>query len=397
MKILFLVPGIPHASSHSGFIVVYKRMKMLAERGHEIGLAACVLPEEAASAGMCDLPLIEKEVVILRRRPFWVRLAEGILHSVPPEFRQVWSHEMQATVGRMVDRTKYDVVIAEFSQMGQYLHQNPYLSATRRIISCHTCYTTVAAKAQELQPWGWTRLAMMLSLKRLHRYEFSMYRSADHLLAMTPEEKVDLHHYAPDLRISISPYGVDRESVKPHAASVRENWIVFTGYYGHVANRDAALWFTREVWPAVSRRYPDLSLYIVGRGVTREMTDVAKRHKRVVVTGEVPDVAEYVAKAMVYVCPTRMGKGLRGKILQAMVQGVPVVSTTLGAEGISARSGYDIMLADTSHTMVESIGLLIDDKYFRRFVGRNGRKLALRYTWTHCVDLMEEVLYTVAV
>lgn len=399
MKVLFLAPGIPHAASHGGFIVVYRRMKMLAERGHEIGLAACVAPDDEIRTAPAELPLIEREIVSLPPRSAVASMVRELGHTIPPEFLEVRSEEMQKAVGDMVARTRYDVVIAEFSEMGQYLHRNPYLPATRRIVSCHTCHTTAAAKAQELEPWGPTRIKMMLSLKRLQGFEFSVYRSADHVVVMTPEEMMELRHYSPGLRISISPYGVDPVAAPAQATgpACHEDWIVFTGYFGHPANRDAALWFMREMWPALSKKYQQTSLYIVGRGATKEMHDAARRYKRVVVTGEVPDIAEYVRKAKIYVCPMRMGKGLRGKNLQAMILGIPVVSTTLGAEGISARSGHDIMLADNAHTMIENVSMLLDDAVMRRFIGRNGRRLASRYSWTHCVDLLEEVLYTVAV
>ena len=207
---------------------------------------------------------------------------------------------------------------------------------------------------------------------------------------------MELHHYAPDLRISISPYGVDTVHFSPNTQVPKEDCIVFTGFFGHAANQDAVSWFVREVWSTLAWRHPQLRFYVVGREPSREMHEMARKDPRIVVTGEVPEIAEYLSKAKIYVCPVRMGKGLRGKILQAMSSGVPVVSTSAGAEGITARSGRDIFLADTPHAMVENISLLLDDKVLRRFIGWNARRLVVsRYSWPHCVDLLEQVLDTV--
>ena len=113
-------------------------------------------------------------------------------------------------------------------------------------------------------------------------------------------------------------------------------------------------------------------------------------------TNEVPDVSDYLAKAAVFVCPIRMGKGQRGTVLEAMAAGVPVVSTSLAAEGISAQSGHNILLADTPHTMREGICLLLDEPALSTAIAERGRQLATtKYSWPRCVDRLEEALYKV--
>jgi glycosyltransferase involved in cell wall biosynthesis len=296
----------------------------------------------------------------------------------------------------MVERSHYDVAVAEFTVMGQYLYRNPFLPAVRRVISCHSCLTTSTAKAAQLAPRRWGSLRKRLLLPRLRRYEFALYRSADLVLTLTAEEKLDLLRYEPDLRIGVVPYGVDVDHFRPKRGTGEGPSLVFTGYYRQEDNRDAVGWFARSVWPVLRDRWPALTWYVVGSGPTREIAELGRRDPRIVVTGEVEDVAPYLARARVYVCPMRLGTGFRGKILQAMAAGVPVVATTLAAEGIPAQTGESMLLADTAHTQIEAINLLLGEPSLRRRIASKARELAVsRFAWSRCVDLLEQELHQV--
>ena len=390
MRILFLSPVLPHAEVISGPIIVHNRIKLLAERGYEIGLASFVGAGDEAHAADLKPMLFEMELLPLPARRRMPSVTDYLGLGAPAPFRAVWSPAMQRRVGDMVTRSRYDVVIAEFSAMGQFLNGNPYLPATRRIISCHSCLTTACQKAIDLQRWSAGLLKKYLALKNIEKHEFATYRSADLVLALNHQERMDLLHYEPNLNIAVVPYGVDVDHFRPNPAEAAEEALVFTGYYADDANRDAAMWFARAVWPRLKARHPNLRFYIVGRAPSADMKDLARRDRQVIVTGEVPDVAPYLTRSRIYVCPMRMGTGFRGKVLQAMAAGVPVVATTLAAEGIPAQVGENIMLADTPHVMEESIHLLLSDAGLRRTLATNARDLAVRrFSWAHCVDLLE--------
>jgi len=396
MKILFLTSALPHHNVVSGFVVIYNRIRLLAQRGHKVGVACFVSEEDRVYIPEVESSLSELVTLPIPQTGTVRQTADHVISQIPSDFRDLRSEEMRMTVGRMVERSHYDVVVAEFSSMGQNLYWNPRLPAVKRIISCHTCYTTAVRNRLRVQQWSLRWLKTYLALGKLQRFEFNMYRSADHVITLTPEEKIDLHHYAPDLRISVSPYGVDPERYKPAPDATREDCIVYTGFFRDVANQDAVQWFIQNVWPELKVRFPKLRFYVVGRSPTRYMQEIGRKDPRVVITGEVPAMEDYLARAKVYVCPVRLGKGLRGKILQAMSAGVPVVSTTLGAEGIAAQNGHNIILADTPHTTVEGISLLLQESTLRKSMSESARKLVVsHYSWDHCIDLLEEVLYKV--
>jgi len=336
-----------------------------------------------------EMELVPRPVrtTILRRMP------EGIFPLLPQEFSAWYSPAMRLTVGRMITGSHYDLVVAEFSVMGQYLHCNPYLPAVRRVISCHSCLTTSTRKGIGVRPYAPSSWWRKLALKRLQDYEFKMYRNADLILTLTGEERFDLLKYDPDLRIRIVPYGVDVDYFKPVSSRDPEESLIYTGYFAQEPNSDAFIWFVKTVWPWLRVKHPELKFYVVGAGVTSAMRSVAANDPRIVITGPVDDVACYLARGRIFVCPIRMGTGFRGKILQAMAAGLPVVATTLAAEGIPAQNGQNIILGDTPATMAGGIDLLLSDAGLRRSIAANARELVVRrFAWSHCIDLLERIL-----
>ena len=233
-------------------------------------------------------------------------------------------------------------------------------------------------------------------MKGLERYEFAMYRCADRILVLTPEERYGLLGHAPDLRINVIPSGVDTDYYQPTDPGSREQALVFTGNYNDEPNCDAVMWFCHTVWPRLKSRYPDLTFYVVGPRPTSGMLDLARKDPRIIVTGEVDDIRPYLARARVFVCPNRLGSGMRGKILQAMAAGIPVVSTSLGAEGISIQMGDSGFLADKPRIMAQYIDLLLSDPALHASIMRHARVMVVdRFSWDRGIDLLENALHEV--
>jgi glycosyltransferase involved in cell wall biosynthesis len=395
MKILVISSRLPHAQVISGHQIVHQRVRRLSERGHEIGLACLTTGDDDQHIGSLRGLVREIETRPLRGN-FACRTCDAVLSTRPSRFRACYSPALLRCVGDMVERTHYDVALAEFGLMGQYLHHNPYLPAVRKVVSVDHCHTLSCRKALDLLKHSPRVVSEWISLQRLQRYEFNMYRSADHTIVLSPEERYGVLSYAPDLRVTVIPSGVDTEYFKPDPAAVREEAVVITGYYDDVANRDAVLWFSRTVWPLLRQRHPHLTFYVVGPNPSRAMLDLAHRDPGIVVTGWVEDIRPYLARAKVFVCPNRLGSGMRGKILQAMASGVPVAATTLGAEGIPVQIGDTGFIADTPAIMAQHISLLLGDDALRNAIACNARSMVVeRFSWDRSIDMLESVLHEV--
>ena len=308
MKILFLSTRLPHAAVTGGHVIVRERIKRLAARGHQIGLACFTEGDDLQHAGEFKSNLIELET---RPLPPRINLASRAVRlycsPTPPYFADFADPVLKRRVGDMVENGRYDVAIAEFSPMGQYLFRNPYLPAVRKITSCHFSVAASYRKVADILGWRLRGLRSWLNIKSLQRYEIEMFRNMDRVLVLTAKERFEILHHEPALRISVIPAGVDTTHFKPAADDEKEDVVLFSGHFENLANLDAAMWFVHEVWPVLKRRRSSLKFYIIGPGAQRTLQSLAARDPSIVVTGGVADIREYLRRARVFVCPVRLG------------------------------------------------------------------------------------------
>jgi glycosyltransferase involved in cell wall biosynthesis len=176
----------------------------------------------------------------------------------------------------------------------------------------------------------------------------------------------------------------------------KEHCVTITGRFSSDQSQYGCLWFLRSVWPLLRERDPEVKLYLVGRDPTPEMKRHAKRDERVIVTGAVQDLRPFLAKSKVYVCPVLTGSGVRGKILEAMAMNLPVVSTTIGAEGIPVDQGSNAFLADSPEVMSGMIELILHDPEQQERMGRRARQaVETWFDWDTSMDDLERVLHEV--
>jgi glycosyltransferase involved in cell wall biosynthesis len=210
-----------------------------------------------------------------------------------------------------------------------------------------------------------------LTAGKLRAIEHQILRSAFGHIVCSEREREALSKIAPGARIAVIENGVDCDAFAPGAAEAAgaakasgtaaadgnaKNAIVFVGSMDYYPNAEGAVWFAREIWPAIRERMPMLEFCVVGARPTDGVLAL-REIAGVTVTGTVPDVRPYYQRALAAVVPLRTGGGTRLKILEAMAAGTPVVSTALGAEGLRVEPGAHYLLAggDGSTSWVEAI------------------------------------------
>jgi len=393
MKILFTCKEFPHSRVIGGPIIIYSRLKHLSKK-HLVSLAAFSHEEDkkhisSVQAFCHDLKLIP----FPKKRSFVKKTWDFATSRVPPYFlRTHGTKKMTDTIRDMVQKDRYDFVIAEYSVMGQFIHNNFLLSSVKKIVSVHECYYLARLKDFHHYKWGFNKLKEAINLKGLKKYEFDMYHKADKVLTLTSQGKEELLRIRPDLNISVVPHGVDTNHFSFSPFENKEKNIIFVGNYLHYPNVDAVLYFYREIWPRVKSLIPEIKFYIVGQAPPPEIKNLTQ-DKNIIVTGKVDDVAPYIRKGYAFICPVRLGGGFRGKILEAMSMGRPIVSTPLGAEGIPATHRENIILADEPEAFAEGLyELMNDDGLYQRII-KNARKLVEdKYSWEKGAEALEKVL-----
>jgi glycosyltransferase involved in cell wall biosynthesis len=160
-------------------------------------------------------------------------------------------------------------------------------------------------------------------------------------------------------------------------------------------NIDAMEYFCDQIWPRILAEYPDAIFQIVGRNPFARVQRLASQS--VQVTGTVPSVNDYLRDATVVVVPLRIGGGTRLKIYEAMALGKALVSTSIGAEGLSFQDGRDLLLADDASSFADAILLLLRDSLVRRKFEQAAVALAAQYDWSVVASQLAEVLENIAV
>jgi O-antigen biosynthesis protein len=225
----------------------------------------------------------------------------------------------------------------------------------------------------------------------LYELELAMVRAADLTIAVTEEERKQILSDVPDARVAIIP--TVHEVAEEVAPADERRDIVFIGGFEHPPNADAVTYLVREVMPHVWQQRPDVGVTIVGGSAPREVEALAS--PRVDIRGWVEDLEPILSSSRTMVVPVRFGAGVKGEITQGLAAGLPVVTTRLGAEGLHARDGENMLIGDDAEALAERIVRVVDDDALWQSLSQRGRELAASRCSLDVLDArLREVLAT---
>jgi glycosyltransferase involved in cell wall biosynthesis len=201
---------------------------------------------------------------------------------------------------------------------------------------------------------------------------------------VSERDRDELLSLNPALPVTVIPNGVDVYHFRRARAKRRARALLFVGNYEYTPNVDAALRLASEILPQVQKRLPDVKLWLVGNAPPPEL--LALSGESVKVTGRVPDVRPYLARAAAFVCPLRLGAGIKNKILEALAIGCPVIATPMSVDGIGVRDGDSALIAD-GNALIDAIVRLFNDANLPQRLADNGRVLIeQQYSWNHVAE-----------
>jgi len=388
MRLLVLSPFLPYPPDDGGRIRIYHIVTGLAAR-HEVELLALAPPGRAAEEAAEALRArgVGVHVVAQHQR----RLAAGLaaLRSGRSYYAtRFGSPRFHETLRRLIHDRGYDAVQCELP----YLFQHRGAGDPPWVLDQHNVeavlHERLAAQARGLRALPYRTYARREArLRRLE--ELEACRAADHVLFVSDADRRAIAADVPELSASIAPNGVDLErfTLFPPRNAPRA---VFVGKMDYRPNADGVLWFVREVLPLVHAAVPEFKLDVVGSSPPPAVQRLA-RVPGVHVLGHVPDPRPWLRDAAIVVVPLRAGSGTRLKILEAWAAGRPVVSTTIGAEGLDAVHGRHLLMADDAPAFARAIRRLLADAGLRDRLAREGRRLVEeRYGWPSVVRAIEE-------
>jgi glycosyltransferase involved in cell wall biosynthesis len=284
---------------------------------------------------------------------------------------------------------RYDVVHFELGPMAGYAREIG-LRRPHRPVLCldeHNIEYDIVKRTADAEAGTLRRAYSAIEWRKVRKEERYAWSHLDGCTVTSARDQELLLADEPMARTAVVPNGVDLDFFRPSPRSAphESQTLLFFGAIDYYPNTDGVLYFLKDVFPKLVARYPRLRLSIVGRRPPEAI--LAQRSANVEVTGVVDDVRVWLDQADAVVVPLRIGGGTRLKILEAMAMGKAVVSTTLGAEGLDAVPGRDILLADDADAFVSQVGRLLDDRAMESSIGASARRFVSgRYSWKAAVE-----------
>jgi len=297
--------------------------------------------------------------------------------------------EMQTALDAMCSRHHFDLVLFESVLVAGY--RLP--AGMKMVIDQHNIEHELLERTFEHENTFLRKWFSWRESRLLKRGEIERCKKAKAVLVTSERERSALKYLLPEQQVEVIPNGVDIATfIQRDPAQELAHRIIFTGRMDYYPNIDAVLFFAHECWPHIHSQVPNASWQIVGKDPPREVKNLAEL-PGITVTGTVPDVTSYLAKAEVAIAPLHIGSGTRLKILEALAMQKAVVTTSQGCEGLSVTSGEHLIVADQAQTFAQAVVDLMQDSQKRTALGSAGRKLVeTEYSWEQCGHRLLEVL-----
>ena len=386
MHLLQLAPRVCWPLDTGAKLRNYHLARVLAERAR-VTLLAFTDHEQS----LADLENLYEQVIAVRRDPGYTfsKVLRGALGPTPLPVLNYTTEAMKGALERILREENFDIVQVESIHLMAYL---PIIRAARKppLVVCdwHNIESELMQRYSEREPSLPRRVYARRTARLMSQFERRAIREFDAHVVVSQRDAERLHNLDPDARVFLIENGVDTayysgQQVEPAPSQLTlKRRIVFVGSMDYHANVHGVLNFADNVWPRVRDRQPNLVFTIVGRDPTAEVRKLSSI-PGVEVTGTVDDVRPYYRDAVAAIVPLNVGGGSRLKILEAMASGVPVVSTTLGAEGLDVRDGENILIVDTNEKLADAIIKVIVDAEQRNHLILGGRTLVTkRYDWS---------------
>ncbi|HYL76498.1 MAG TPA: glycosyltransferase [Bryobacteraceae bacterium] len=389
MKILWIKADFLHPTTRGGQIRTLEMLKRLHQRHevHYVGLEDASQPEGVARAGeYCSRAYpIRHSATDKTSLAFAADLLAGLWSPVPVAVSRWRSAAMKHKIDELRRGERFDSVVCDF------LFPSVNISDLSSCVLFQHNLESIIWQRRAQHAGGLSGPYLKLQASRMCAYERAVSRSVKSIVAVSEADAEAMRSRYGVSRVSAIPTGVDVEHFTA-ADRTKGTDLVFVGSMDWMPNVDGVLWFAREALPLIRRRRPDCSFAIVGRQPPSAIQALAAGNG-IQVTGTVPDVRPHLWGASIAVVPLRIGGGTRLKIYEAMAARTPVVSTSIGAEGLQIHPGEHIAVADTPESFAASCLKLLENEGERvRMADAAWRLVHDRFTWEVVVDSFERLL-----
>jgi glycosyltransferase involved in cell wall biosynthesis len=406
MNILFLTQILPFPPDAGPKVKTWNVIRFLAGMGYSITLVSFVRAEETAYT-----PELEKICHAVHVVPIRRSLAADVGYMIKSYLsRRPFLVErddlfsMQDIVNKLVKENDFDFIHADQLTMVQFAIRGASAFPDKKpkvIFDAHNAVWAIVERMQENARW-FLKPVLGVEARRVKRYEGELLKTVDQVLAVTDMDRAGLEvalqysgvsnndRVAP---VTVVPIAIDTRQLKPVKRSPGSMNIVTLGTLHYPPNADGIRWFFNEVFPLIRQRFSNTTLTIIGKNPPEDFLDLEAQNPDVIkVTGYVSDLVPYLEQSALMVVPVRAGGGMRVRILEAFAYAMPVVTTTIGLEGIHAVLDQDVIVADTAIDFADRACDVLNDSSLQAELSSHGRQLAEgSYDWQVVLSAMNSI------
>jgi len=398
LKTLYISQRVPFPPNKGEKIRTFHQIEYLLKKGHEISLC-CPYTSES------ELVLFDQlkeqysiDTKQVKLGPSILRYLSGIILGKPLSVSNFYNIKLQQTIDKLITEETFQNIICTSSSMAEYIFKSsalPTIEKKPKLIMDFMDldsdkWSQYSESSISLMKWVYQRESKLLA-----KYERKINNSFDHCFFISQAE-VDLFCINADCTkkpLAIGN-GMDNKTFTPAYQPIDNSdpVFIFTGVMDYKPNIDSALWFANNVWPKIISKYPLSRFIVAGMNPVQSIQDLSLT-KGIEVTGFVDDILPYYHQSDFFVAPLQIARGVQNKVLQAFSCGLPVISTSMGAEGIDYIEGENILIADTPDTFFERIEQLINDKVLYQTLKSNAITLIKEhYTWEAKLSSLDKLL-----
>jgi len=381
MRILFVVPNVPSPIRPRPLNLIRRLSRV-----HDVSVL-CLANNDSDHAFVSDLKKYCHRIDVVKGsilKSVWNCLF-ALLSSRPLRYAYFDSPDLARRVQEKLENSEVDFLHVEHLKAALILRNLDWqIPSVLDAVDCVSLFEDRRRKLLRNPLW---KLFSWTEWKKMAAWESEMSRRFDRLVISSP---IDKQHYPgpSDVKnkISLLCNGVDLESFQFQCHETRRNVVAFCAKLDYFPNADAALYFSRVIWPHIFARRPELQFEIIGSRPPRAIRELDGKNN-IRVTGSVPDVRPLLGSAMLALCPVRLQAGTQFKILEAMALGVPVIASRICCPPLAVDPGRHLLTADTAEEYASAIDLLLSDDACRQELIHAGRKFVEdHHDWDKCVQ-----------
>jgi len=381
MKILIAAPRFPYPLDKGDRLTIFNYLKYFHSIGFKVTLAVFYeknseLDNIDKIEGFCDKLIPVK----LKRTTAVFNVLKNLFAKIPFQISYYQNSEYRKKINELIKKEKYDLLYAHTIRMAPYIKDIDMPKVCAMQISMALNYRRLKEKSNNI----FKKFFYTIEWKLVKKYEYDITFKFDKCFLISKYDREEIEKSGDELKnIFYNPHGVDHVYFKPDLSIEKEtNSLIMTGNFGYYPNADAILYFYNEIYPLVLNKIPDIKILVVGKNPPSELLNL--KSDNFVVTGMVDDLRPYLNKACVGIDPLRIGAGLQNKVIEAMSMALPVVATSAANEGIMAKDGEEILIANSKEEYAEKIISILNSENKRKEISEKARTFILReYTWEY--------------